>query len=214
VRDGALKVLFPAGGTRPKTFLLAHEGPHVAAHEERDLTGLLARTGNVAGNPFLPTGDLLQDGVGTASYALRADVPENAFFDGKPNIVPLRAAEGFTISADDDDPRGWEVLTAEREVVGTLVDLWVDRAEVILRYLEAEVTVDGVARRVVFPMGEGSFNSRLKQVKVDSLFAAQFRAAPGLQHGETITLREEDRVSGYFAGGRLYAAPGRAEPIL
>jgi photosynthetic reaction center H subunit len=85
---------------------------------------------------------------------------------------------------------------------------------VILRYLEAEVGIEGGLRRVVFPMGHASFNSRRKEAKVDAVFAGQFRAAPGISHPDSITLREEDRISGYFAGGYLNAEPSRAEPCL
>ena len=38
-----------------------------------------------------PTGDPMRDGVGPASYAQRADMPDLTF-EGLPKIVPLRVA--------------------------------------------------------------------------------------------------------------------------
>jgi photosynthetic reaction center H subunit len=35
-----------------------------------------------------------------------------------------------------------------------------------------------------------------------------------LKNADTITLREEDRISGYFAGGHMYATPQRLGPLL
>jgi len=214
VRDGALKVVFPKGGTPSKTFNLVHGGPTVAAHEERDVSALLGRTGYTPGSPFLATGDAMKDGVGTASWAMRADVPDLTFDGALPKIVPLRADPDHHIAEEDSDPRGWSVVTTDGQQVGTISDLWVDRSEVLLRYFEA--TVEGVSgvRSVVFPIGFGELDTKRKLVRVPAVTAPQFLDAPMLKNADSITLREEDQVSGYFAGGYLYAVPGRAEPCL
>jgi photosynthetic reaction center H subunit len=51
-------------------------------------------------------------------------------------------------------------------------------------------------------------------VRVVSVTAAQLAAAPGIAKPEEVTLREEDRISGYFGGGHLHATPERSEPLL
>jgi photosynthetic reaction center H subunit len=35
-----------------------------------------------------------------------------------------------------------------------------------------------------------------------------------LANPDQVTLREEDRIAAYFAGGNLYAEPKRVEPLL
>jgi photosynthetic reaction center H subunit len=44
--------------------------------------------------------------------------------------------------------------------------------------------------------------------------ARQFATVPPIQSADQITLREEDQITGYYAGGTLYAAPSRLEPLL
>jgi photosynthetic reaction center H subunit len=48
-------------------------------------------------------------------------------------------------------------------------------------------------------------------VKCDTATCAQIAAAPVTAHPEQVTLREEDRISGYFGGGELNALPGDVE---
>lgn len=214
VRDGALKVVFPRGGTPSKVFDTQHGGPMLAKHEERDMTGLLARTALVPGSAFQAVGDPMKDGVGAAAWAMRADVPDLTFDESVAKIVPLRAASEYHIPKEDSDPRGWAVVTADGQTVGTITDVWVDRSEVLLRYFEA--SAEGVAgvRNVVFPIGHGALDSKRKRVTVSAVTAPQFLDAPMLKHAESITLLEEDKVSAYFAGGMLYAMPDRSEPCL
>lgn len=197
----------------PKVFRLHYpEGATVVQGErpERNVDALLTPEYPYPGTAFVPTGDAMRDGVGPASYADRADVPDLAFDDNKPKIVPLRAAPGWHIAHEDPDPRGQAVITLDGEVAGTVVDLWVDRSEYILRYLEAQVA-DG--RRVLVPMFLCTFTDD-GTARVISVTAAQFIAAPGIAQAEQITLLEEDRISAYFGGGHFYATPERSEPCL
>jgi photosynthetic reaction center H subunit len=177
---------------------------------ERDVSAHLIPEYPYPGTAFVPTGDAMRDGVGPAAYADRADEPDLAFDDNKPKIVPLRAAPGWHIAHEDPDPRGQPVITLDGEVAGTTVDLWVDRSEYILRYLEVEVTG---GRRVLVPMFLCTFTDD-GTARVISVTAAQFVAAPGIAQPEQITLLEEDRISAYFGGGHFYATPERSEPCL
>jgi photosynthetic reaction center H subunit len=43
---------------------------------------------------------------------------------------------------------------------------------------------------------------------------AQFADAPLLANPDQVTLREEDRIAAFFAGGTLFADPRRVEPLL
>jgi len=202
---------------RPKTFRLPHGGTTMAPKPERDSRPIHAKpVAGFPGAPLQPTGNPLVDAVGPASYALRADTPDLTV-EGHEKIVPLRVAGGFYLEPRDPDPRGCDVIAADRRVAGKVVDVWVDRSEILIRYLELEVTGGAGPRRVLVPMPcvrivGGGFRKR--QVSVQSITAAQFAEVPTLKNPEQVTLLEEDRISAYYAGGRLYATPQRQEPML
>jgi photosynthetic reaction center H subunit len=212
-QNGELVVINPRSAPKPKVWNLAHGGPTVAGREERDLTGLLTPPSRTPGSPALPLGNPLADGVGPAAYALRADVPDLTYDASLPKIVPLRVATEYSIAEEDVDPRGWYMVTAEGRAVGTVRDLWVDRSDVILRYIEVSVTGPN-PRNVVFPIGLANFDAGKREAQTSALLAEQFLAAPGLKNPDQITLLEEDKVSAYFAGGYMYATPNRQEPVL
>jgi photosynthetic reaction center H subunit len=197
-----------------KTFLLADGSTVVQPRPDNEPPLAAVPISSVPGSPLTPTGDPMQDGVGPAAYALRADVPEHTFDDNSPKIVPLRAAPGFHIDAGDPDPRGMDVVAADGQVVGTCRDVWVDKSEVILRYLEVEVTTPSGPRQVLVPMTLVTIDATRRKVKVVSVLARHFAAAPGLRSPEQITMREEDRISAYFGGGHMYATPDRLGPLL
>jgi photosynthetic reaction center H subunit len=197
----------------PKVFRLHYpEGATIVqgVRPERDVDAQLSPDYPYPGTAFVPTGDAMQDGVGPAAYADRADTPDLAFDDNQPKIVPLRAAPGWHIAHEDPDPRGKSVITLDGVVAGTVVDLWVDRSEYILRYVETEIPG---GRRVLVPMFLCTFTDE-GTARVISVTAAQFAAAPGIARPEQITLLEEDRISGYFGGGHFYATPERSESYL
>ena len=195
----------------PKSYILPHGHGTVhapAAREERDMTGILKAYDPFPGASQIALGDPMQDGVGTASYALRADTPDLDWDHGAPKIVPLRAAPGWYIPEGDPELRGRPVMGLDNKVAGTAVDLWVDKSDVLLRYVEVEVV--GSGKRVLIPLGVVRWSGD-GPVKVDTATSAQIAAAPVTAHPEQVTLREEDRISGYFGGGELYALPGDVE---
>jgi photosynthetic reaction center H subunit len=161
------------------------------------------------GAPLYPLGDPMLASVGPGAYAQRADAPD-LNLDGAPKIAPLRAAADLHIDSRDPDPRGMTVFGADGRVAGTVKDVWVDRMEVIVRFLE----VDAGGRSVLVPMPLAQIDRRRKCVKVNSVLAAQFAAAPALRSPDQVTLLEEDKIGAYFGGGYLYATPSRAEPLL
>lgn len=216
-RSDAVKVQGWPPIPAPKVFVIPHEGPEIMPRVERDLTGLLVPTAAWPGAPLQPLGDPMQDGVGPASYAERADVPDLTFDLQLPKIVPLRAAPGYYLAKEDPDPRGLDVVTADGVVAGKSTEAWVDRSETFVRYLEVEVSPragGGGGRHVLVPMQLVRLDVRRGRVLVKSVFADQLAAAPGTRNSDEITLREEDRICGYFAGGHMYASPKRAEPLL
>lgn len=196
----------------PKVFRL-HYPPGATvtqgAQPERDISDLVIED-PYNGTPITPVGDAMRDGVGAASYAMRPDVPDLAYDDNLPKIVPLRAAPGWHVAAEDPNPIGRSVTALDGELAGTVVDLWVDRSEFVLRYIE----VEAIGRhRVLVPMFLATINDD-GDVRVVSVTAAQLAAAPGTRLPDQVTLLEEDMIGGYFGGGHLHATPERSEPCL
>ncbi len=170
---------------------------------------------NFNGSPLVPTGNPMVDGVGPAAWADRADVPDMTIH-GAPKIVPMRLDPTFSVAKGDPDPRGMPVIACDKQVAGTVVDIWVDRAEPQVRYYEVQLA--GGERRVLLPVGFVQWpnfglwgNDRLL---VKAITAAQFHDVPGIRRDDQITLLEEDRIMAYYAGGHLYATPERSEPII
>jgi photosynthetic reaction center H subunit len=49
---------------------------------------------------------------------------------------------------------------------------------------------------------------------VDAITAGQFAGVPTTKSADAVTLREEDRIMGYYGAGYLYATPSRQEPLV
>lgn len=203
--DGALAANqgpFPL--PKAKTFILPHGRGEVTvpngAREARELA--MGRTAASDGFPHAPLGDPMKDGVGPASWAPRRDVPE---LDGHGHnkIVPMAKAASFAVSAGRD-PRGLPVQAGDNEVVGRISDMWVDAPEQLVRYLEINLNSGGT-RLVPMPMAQ-IWRDR---VRINSLSSDLFAGVPTTKSATEVTLLEEDKISGYYAGGTLYAASKR-----
>lgn len=198
----------------PKTYLL-RDGHTVTLPNNRNDRGNVALTPIAVweGAPQEPTGNPMLDGVGPGSWANREDVPEyNAA--GAPIIVPLRLAEATFLNSRDPDPRGMNVIGADNEIAGVVTDVWLDRAEALIRYIEVEVKTSAGAKRVLLPMPFALVNHKRGRVSVDAILASQFADVPVTKSPDQVTKLEEDKISAYFGGGRLYATPSRQEPII
>ncbi len=199
-----------AGMPTPKTYFLDNgqgertlPGPAQPGYELKAVD-----TGASPGDPIHPTGDPMVDGIGPAAWATRPERPDLTV-DGQPRIVPLRVDADHKVNARDPDPRGQQVTGCDGEVGGTVVDLWVDRAEPIFRYAEVDVG----DHTVLLPMTMARV-SRDGSVKVKSIRGDQFKQVPTLANPDQVTLQEEDKVTAFYGGGTLYAMPHRSEPLL
>ena len=92
-------------------------------------------------------------------------------------------------------------------------DLWVDRAESILRYYEVDACDGG--KRVLLPVHfarrrlEGA-----RRVTVNALKACQFANVPAIKDPDRSRCSRKTRSRPIMAAGTLYATPTRAEPLL
>jgi photosynthetic reaction center H subunit len=197
----------------PKTFKVAHGTPVTVAGGRPDTRALaLKRMGQFPGAPYVPTGNPMADGVGPASYAERADVPD-MMIDGSPRLRPLRAAPGFSLASEDPSPIGMTVIGGDGKSAGTVREAWIDKAEYIMRYMEVEVPIANGSRRVLLPVNFTTMDAARKRVHVKAIYAGQFAGVPGIKNPDSVTLLEEDKIMGYYGGGTLYADRRRQEPL-
>ena len=195
-----------------KTFRLPHGRGEVTVPsgqtpERADIA--LRRSTPVNGYPLEPTGDPMLDGVGPASWAPRRDVPE-LDGHGHPKIVPMSGAEGFRVAAGRD-PRGLPVIAGDGEIVGKITDMWIDEPEQMVRYLEMELDSKWGAGTRLMPLTFARIWS--DRVNVHALHGKHFATIPTIASPRQVTLLEEDKISGYYGGGKLYAG-NRADPKI
>ncbi len=201
---------FPAMPS-PKTFHLADGGVVLAPRVERDPDVIRATpTSAYRGSPLEPDGEPMGAGVGPGAHVARSTHPDR-MLDGRPLIVPMRAAAGFHVAAGDPDPRGMPVIGADGDRGGIVRDLWVDRAEPQIRYLEVEIAG---GRHVLLPIHFAKFDIARGRVNVRAILGAQFSGVPATVGTDQVTLREEDAITAYYAAGTLYATPARSEPLI
>ena len=198
----------PLSMASSKTFKLPFDhGTVVIPRTEREPVDIAARRiDRFPGAPYAPTGNPLADGIGPAAWANRAKRPD-LDMDGHPRIVPLSGATGFTIAAKDVAIMGWPVVGAGGVVAGDVDDLWIDKADRLVRYIQ-------LGNGVLAPMTMAKVDRRRRRIVVDALNAVQFASAPRPAAPDRITLYEEERIVGYFGGGYLYANAARQEPYL
>jgi photosynthetic reaction center H subunit len=220
----------PASGffftPKPKTFDLGPGRDRVhkpnSQPEGIDIPGV--RRSRVPGTPLQPEGDPMTLGVGPGAFAQRSTLPD-AMVHGGPKIAPLRRAGDFLLDRRDPDPRGMPVLGVDGVAAGVVSDLWVDRGEILLRYLEVELAAapaagptlvgrEAAGRRVLLPLTMAKVSGRRAQVQTDAITAAQFAGVPALADPDVVTRDEEERIAAYYGAGYLYATPARAEPLL
>jgi photosynthetic reaction center H subunit len=194
----------------PKTFKMPHgrDDITVPTLEKEGRTLALERTAESEGFPFMPTGDPMLDGVGPASWAPRRDLPE-LDGHGHPKIVPMENTEGFHVSAGRD-PRGLPVLSGDRQVVGTVSDMWIDEAEQMVRYLAMELDAGHGGGSRLIPINMVRIKS--DHCRVRSLYAENFKNVPVTKSPNQVTMLEEEKIMAYYGGGTMYAG-NRAKPV-
>ena len=69
-------------------------------------------------------------------------------------------------------------------------------------------------RTVLVPARLSVVDETAGKLRVQSITAEQFADVPRLKNPNEVTLLEEDKITGYFAGGKLFALPERQEPVV
>ncbi len=198
---------------KPKTFHTPH-GMFYAPRAEPPEVINARPVAPWLGTPLDPTGDPMLAGMGPGAWAQnRADVPDYTFDDDLPKIVPLRSVPEFFLAWEDPNVIGMTVLGLDGKVAGTVVDAWIDRSEVVIRYVEIEL-LEPAGKRVLLPMNFLAIRAKQKQIRVRYVTAAQFANVPTTKHPTTVTFLEEEKIMAYYGGGSLYATRSRMEPLL
>lgn len=195
---------------KPKTYLLANGEQVVMPYPLKAPEPLNAEPRHGwLGAPLEPTGNPLLAGVGPGSWTARADHPDLTQH-GEPKISPLRANPQHSVAAQDFDPRGLPVTGADDEVAGSVQDLWLDRSEMLFRYVEVKLADSGKTVLLPVPFARITRDG----VKVHSILASQFADVPGHREPDQVTMLEEEKIAAYYGAGTLYATPHRQEPLL
>ena len=204
------------GLPEPKVFRLRDGedtyAPHPESYEEPNAVGVAPW----AGAPLMAKGDPMTAGFGPGAWAERADRAVKTYH-GDDKISPLRVMPDFHIVSQDRDPRGLPVIAGDGKVVGEVTDVWIDREEQLIRYLE----IDAGGRSVLAPMTLARVGGRLAkfgvwkpEVKVKSLMSEHFANVPTIKSPDSITLLEEDKITAYYGAGTFYATPERSDPLI
>lgn len=168
------------------------------------------RVARIPDSPLEPIGDPLTSGVGPSAYAKRADRPDITF-ENEARIVPMREAAGFHVAEGDPDPRGWRMAGQDEVVAGEVVDLWVDRSDHLVRYIETRLPS---GRHVLVPMTMSTVDAGRRAVVCNAINGADFDRAPGTALPNRVTLLEEEKILGFFGGGYLWASADRMGPLV
>ncbi|KAA5804027.1 photosynthetic reaction center subunit H [Alkalicaulis satelles] len=161
------------------------------------------------GAPSQPVGDPMAAGVGPGAYAQREDKPDLTH-ENLPKIVPMRALPDFDVARPKIDPRGMTVIGADGESAGVISDIWVDRAEALVRYYEVELAKGG--RKVLLPFAFTNIRGKARKALVSAIQASQFAGVPAHKSPDQVTRLEEEKISAYYGAGTLYATSDKAEP--
>lgn len=194
----------------PKTFKLPHGRGEVSFPNNDPVDNrpmAMQQMSKSAGSPFEPTGDPMADGIGPAAWAMRRDVPE-LDGHGHAKIQPMSKLPAFSV-VGGRDARGLPVQAHDGGVIGTISDMWVDVPEHLVRYIEIELT-DGGRRMAPIQL----VKIKKDRVSVHALYAEHFPGIPTIASTDQITMLEEEKVSAYWCGGKLYAHSERLESQL
>jgi photosynthetic reaction center H subunit len=196
----------------PKTFLRSNGSvvfaPNFDARDNRPLSA--AKVAPFPGAPLTPEGDPMRAEVGPGAYAMRADETEKTF-EGHDLLAPLRVATNFALAGEGPDPIGMDVVAADRDAVGVVKDVWVDRSESMLRYYEVALPDGGV---VLLPVAFANVDAPKRRIDVQAILGEQFANVPTTRDPDKVTMLEEEKIAAYYAAGTLYATPARTEPLL
>jgi len=128
-------------------------------------------------------------------------------------LIPARELRGFRLGDARVDVRGWDVLTADGAVVGTVDRLLVDAKTRKVCYLaivpsdgERRVAKGARRRRVLVPVGVARRVDGCRRVALDVLTAARLKHAPRIGD-RPVTRADEEAALAIFGQSASAADP-------
>ena len=108
-------------------------------------------------------------------------------------LTLLSEMKNYQVSEEDPDVRGWHVVGAAGEVVGTVRDLLIDPSRMKAEYLAVS---DGKGRDVLIPAASATLNNRQREVVVSGNGDWESsRTETRDAYGSTATGRDEARLT-------------------
>ncbi len=92
-------------------------------------------------------------------------------------LVTLSERPDFRVTAADTDPRGWNVLDANNNAVGSVTDLIIDVDALLARYMVCAIT-KGAVRHVLVPIGFAQLDAERPIVHLEFVTAAEIEKLP------------------------------------
>lgn len=131
-------------------------------------------------------------------------------------LAALDELPQYKVAEGDPDPRGWEVVAGDGEVVGRVAELIVDTAALKVRYLDCDVDEAALGleeedRHVLIPIGYARLNEEAKQVITDVVTSDDIARLPRYE-GLPLSRDHEDRLYGVFTGKERTGGEEPEEP--
>ena len=117
-------------------------------------------------------------------------------------LVPLSELKDFEVAEGQPDIRGWAVLNAAKERIGTVNELIVDSERLLVRYLNIKLSPEilpqpETQRHVLVPVGSVTLSSDLDEVRLPALTTQQVLGFVPY-HGGEITRQYELELLGHL----------------
>lgn len=127
-----------------------------------------------------------------------------------PNLHRLKDLDDYKVASDDPDVRGWNVLSGDNEVIGTVDELIVDTKRMKVRYLVVNANdrlgFDQDEPSLLIPIGAARLHEKNNDVIVSNLTTTNARTYP-IYRGDTISRDYEQSIRRFYeAGGTVPAA--------
>ncbi len=121
-------------------------------------------------------------------HALRSTMASPAGAD----LVRLSELSRYEVAQEEQDVRGWPLVTGDGVGVGEVEDLVADPAALKVRYLLVRLPDEGSDRHVLLPVGFLQLDERGLRVRVPALQAGDVRALP--RHSGPIRRSDEEEL--------------------
>jgi len=129
--------------------------------------------------------------------------------DTRPTVplAALNELHDYRVCSDDEDPRGWDLETSDKVIVGRVTDLIVDLEGLMARYIVCSIGGSS-ARAVVIPTGFARLDPQHHVVHLDFVTAAEVNELPTFEQ-LPLSAQLTSQTEKVLTGTTPTAAPAR-----